>query len=72
MKVFLMYKDRNFDLQQELPSSAQALIQDLALDTLFNAMACGDEFLFEVARKALLAGLKNDPDIIIYRHTRVA
>jgi DNA mismatch repair ATPase MutS len=67
MKVFLMYKDRNFDLQQELPSSAQALIQDLALDTLFNAMACGDEFLFEVARKALLAGLKNDPDIIIYR-----
>ncbi|MGI6285575.1 hypothetical protein SEF58_07125 [Neomoorella humiferrea] len=67
MKVFLMYKDRNFDLQQELPSSAQALIQDLALDTLFNAMACGDEFLFEVARKALLAGLNNDPDTIVYR-----
>ncbi|CEP68119.1 DNA mismatch repair protein MutS, C-terminal [Moorella glycerini] len=67
MKVFLMYKDRNFDLQQKLPSNQQTLIQDLALDTLFNAMACGDEFLLEVARKAVLSGLNNDPDTILYR-----
>lgn len=67
MKVFLMYEDRNFDLQQELPSNKQALIQDLALDVLFNAMACGDDFLLEVARKAVLLGLNNDPDTILYR-----
>lgn len=67
MKAFLMYRDRDFDLQQQLPSNEQALTQDLELDTLFNAMARGDEFLFDVARQAMLSGLSNDLDIILYR-----
>ena len=66
MKAFLMYKDRDFDLQRELPPNEQALTQDLALNTLFEAMALGDNFLFEVARKAVLSSL-NDPDSILYR-----
>ncbi|ATW25231.1 MutS-related protein [Candidatus Formimonas warabiya] len=66
MKVFLMYQDCDFDLQQQLPSHEKALTQDLELNTLFNAMARGNEFLFEVAKKALLSGL-NDPDAILYR-----
>ena len=66
MKAFLMYKDHDFDLQRELPSNEQALIQDLELNTLFNAMALGDEFLVEVARKAVLSG-ENDLDTILYR-----
>jgi DNA mismatch repair ATPase MutS len=66
MKAFLMYKDHDFDLQRELPSNERALIQDLELNTLFNAMALGDEFLFEVARKAVLSG-ENDLDTILYR-----
>jgi DNA mismatch repair ATPase MutS len=66
MKAFLMYKDRDFDLQRKLPSNEQTLTQDLELDTLFNAMALGDNFLFEVAKKALLSGL-NDLDTIRYR-----
>jgi hypothetical protein len=44
MKAFLMYKDRDFDLKRKLPSNEQALIQDLELNTLFNAMAQGDTF----------------------------
>jgi DNA mismatch repair ATPase MutS len=67
MKAFLMYKDRDFDLQRKLPSNEQALTQDLELNTLFNAMALGDEFLFEVAKKAVLSGLNNDLDTILYR-----
>lgn len=66
MKAYLMYKDKDFDLKCKLPSSEQALTEDLALDTLLNAMALGDSFLFEVARKAMLSSL-TDPDAILYR-----
>lgn len=42
-------------------------MQDLELTTLFNAMALGDKFLFEVSKKALLSGLYNDSETILYR-----
>ena len=67
MKAFLMFKDHDFDLQRKLPSNEQALTQDLELNTLFNAMALGDELLFEVAKKAVLSGLNNDLNTILYR-----
>lgn len=67
MKPFLMYKDRDFDLQQKLPWNEQDLTQDLELNTLFNAMAFGDEFLFEVAKTAVLGGLNNDLNTIRFR-----
>jgi len=66
MKAFLMHRDRDFDLQQKLPPNAQALTQDLELNTLFDAMALGDPFLFEAAKKAILGGF-NDPEAIRYR-----
>jgi len=66
MKAFLMYRDHDFELNRDLPVSAPALIQDLELKTLFNAMALGDEVLFQVAAKAVLSGI-TDLDIIIYR-----
>ena len=58
MKTFLMYKDHDFDLQRELPLNEPALTQDLELNTLFNAMALGDKFLFEVARKSCFIQFK--------------
>ena len=67
MKALLMHPDRDFNLQQELPRHAQALTQDLELDTLLRAMADDDEFLFNVARTALLSGLQNDIDTVLYR-----
>jgi DNA mismatch repair ATPase MutS len=66
MKAFLMYKDHDFDLQRKLPSNEQAITQDLELNTLFNAMARGDKFLLEVAKKSVLSGL-SDPGMILYR-----
>jgi hypothetical protein len=55
----------------ELPRHEQALVQDLALETLLGAMADGDEFLFEVARRALLSGLRDDVDTILHRQAIV-
>jgi hypothetical protein len=66
MKVLLMYRDRDVDLEHELPRNEAALTQDLALETLFGAMALGDPFIFEVARKSVLASM-HDPDAMTYR-----
>jgi DNA mismatch repair ATPase MutS len=66
MKACLMHRDRDFDLRQELPWNEATLTQDLELNILFNAMARGDKFLFEVAKTAILSGL-GDLDDILYR-----
>jgi len=66
MKAFLMYRDRDFDPKQKLPPHHQALTQDLELETLFQAMALGDEFLYSIAKQAVLTGLQ-DPEEIRYR-----
>ena len=68
MKVFLMYRDRDFDLQKKMPVNDQALTQDLELNTLFSAMANGDEFLFKVIARGILCS-ENDLDIIQYRQS---
>ncbi len=66
MKVFLMFHDRDFSLDEGVPGNGQELIQDLELNTLFHAMAGGDSFLLDVARSAVLSGL-NDHAAIQYR-----
>jgi DNA mismatch repair ATPase MutS len=66
MKALLMYQDRDFDPQASLATNAGALTQDLELDTLFQAMSAGDEFLFGVARTAVLRSIV-EPDTIQYR-----
>ena len=66
MKAFLLYQDQDFDLQQALPSNAQALIQDLELNTLFLAMARNDKFLYDIAQRVILSSC-TDLDTIRYR-----
>jgi len=66
MKVFLMHRERDSDPKQKLPPNKAALTQDLELITLFNAMALGDKFLFEVANQVALSSL-DEPDAIRYR-----
>jgi DNA mismatch repair ATPase MutS len=68
---------RNRERQRE-PSSPVAptgndavLTQDLELRTVWNAMAAGDEFLFEMAKRAVLSSL-TDPDAIVYRQQVLA
>jgi hypothetical protein len=61
-----MYRDRDIDPVEKLPANAAALTQDLELDTLFGAMAAGDNFLLEVAKKTVLTRL-DEPEAILYR-----
>jgi hypothetical protein len=71
MKVYLFYQDRDFDFGAALPIGHEDLIQDLELNTLLQAMAAGDKFLFEVSAKVLLASL-HDPEAIRYRQRVLA
>jgi len=66
MKAFLMFKNQDFDMQMKLPANKQDLIQDMELDTLFKAMACGDKFIFAASQQAVLSCLGN-LDTILYR-----
>ncbi len=66
IKVFLLHAKRDFDPSQPLPSQADDLTQDLGLNTLFKAMAQGDDFLLHVARHVMLTSL-DDITAITYR-----
>lgn len=61
-----MYRDQDFDLGCPLPVQEKTLIQDLELNTLFNAMARGDRFLLDIAKTAVLSGA-DEIDTILYR-----
>jgi len=87
MKAHLMYKDKDFHVEDptlsfnrprwsktdnpELPSREINLTQDLDLAMLFDAMALGDAFLFEVSKRAVLLSL-DDPEAIRYRQEILA
>lgn len=67
MKVLLMDREQDFDAGAGLADHGEELIQDLALNTLFNAMANGDDFIFSTARSVFLTAHRNSPDTIVYR-----
>jgi len=67
MKALLMHRDRDFDEDQPLPWNTSDMTQDLDLKTLLRAMAGDDKFLFEVSRKVLLCGARNDIETVRYR-----
>lgn len=66
MKAHLLYRDQDFELDRELPAQADALTEDLDLETLLRAMAQGDRYLWQAGRAALFTSL-SDPDAIVYR-----
>ncbi|HTS10824.1 MAG TPA: hypothetical protein VMH00_01780 [Candidatus Limnocylindrales bacterium] len=68
MKAFLMHRDEDFDVQQPSPWNVKELTQDLDLDVILHAMAGDDDFILEVARKALVCATNNDIETILYRH----
>ncbi len=72
MKAFLMFKDRDFDIERSRPPNEAALLQDLELETLFGAMAGGDAVVHEVAKVAVLTAADNDVKIIEYRQSILA
>ncbi len=71
MRVLLAHRDRDLDLETQLPPNADALSGDLGLDILFAAMAAGDRYLFTVARSTVFASL-DDPAAIRYRQAVLA
>ncbi len=67
---------RNLERERRLEELALAgadgaLTQDLELETLWRAMAAGDEFLYETAKRVALSIL-TDPDAIRYRQRVLA
>lgn len=60
-------RGEEFDPRSELPWNAEALTADLALTTLFEAMARDDDYIFEAARKVILSGGDGDLETIGYR-----
>lgn len=66
MKPRLLHPDRDLDIDAEPPANAADLTRDLGLDTLFAAMAAGDEFLYRACEHTVLATV-GDPGVIVYR-----
>ncbi len=66
MKALLLYRDRDLDMERELPPQAEDLVQDLGLSQILQAMSEGDELMRDVAQRALLFSL-TDVDTIRYR-----
>lgn len=63
MKVHLLFRDRDFDVKTALPPTADALIQDLGLAAVFEAMGGRDGFLRDIARSVILASLTDLEEI---------
>ena len=66
MKVFLLDRDRDVDWSADPPTDHEESTQDLELAVLFAAMAAGEEYLGDIARRVVLASL-TDPVTITYR-----
>lgn len=71
MKAFLLHRHKDFELERQLPPNEKAIVQDLGLETVFEAMAQGDEYLLGVARTVVLSSLR-EPDEIVYRQQILA
>ncbi|MER3480305.1 MAG: DNA mismatch repair protein MutS [Meiothermus sp.] len=67
MRVFLLHEDRDFDPSPGWPEGEAALERDLELPVIWNAMAGGDPFVYEMARKVMFSSLSSDPQPIHYR-----
>lgn len=72
MRVRLLHPEHDIDLSPRLPNAVAFLIEDdLELTRLYNAMADGDAFLLDVAKKVVALSV-TDPDIILYRQQVLA
>jgi len=67
MKALLVHPDRDLELRDELTPHEQALVQDLQVDTLLQAMAGDDKLVLRVARNVLLSSTRGDVETIRYR-----
>ncbi|MFT4063612.1 MutS-related protein [Paraburkholderia sp.] len=66
MKAYLLYDASDFPWRRDELWNERTLNQDLELNTLYLAMAAGDEYLYDTARKVVPFSL-SDLDDILYR-----
>ena len=59
-------RQKNPDMAVRQPTGDEEVIQDLELETMWQAMAAGEEFLYEVARRVVISSL-TEPDEMTYR-----
>jgi hypothetical protein len=71
VKAHLLYPDQDFDFQAPLPPGHDDLAADLELTTPLAAMAAGDDFLYDVSARVLMASL-TDAEAIRYRQQVLA
>ena len=72
MKVRLLHPEHDVDLTPRLPWQLGVLIdEDLEMGRLYDAMAAGDEYLLDTAKRVIPLAV-TDPDVIVYRQQVLA
>jgi len=71
MKAHLLFQDRDLDLNAGVPPQSDALVNDLRLNVVFDAMAAGDAVIAKIVPHVVLDTLI-DEDAIRYRQEIVA
>lgn len=66
MKVYLLYPDKDFNMNKELPPNWQDLVLDLGLDVMLSHMSGSDKFLFNISNQ-VLSSFETDINVIRYR-----
>ncbi|MBX3023769.1 DNA mismatch repair protein MutS [bacterium] len=67
MRALLLHRERDFAPPERGRWDAPTLTQDLELEVLVRGMAGEDDFIADVARRALVAALASDVETILYR-----
>lgn len=72
MKVRLLHPEHDLPLEPRLPWQLSDLIDDdLELPRLYKAMAAGNEFLLDIAKKVVPLAV-TDPEVVVYRQQVLA
>ncbi len=66
MNVYLLLPNQDFDLSAPTKQETDPITSDLELETVFQAMSCGDTVIDGTVRSVLLRYLQ-EPDTILYR-----
>ncbi len=66
MRVNLLFRNSDHSNLESIPWNNKDLEKDLDLETIFNAMAHNDSYVFDVCQKTVLGSLK-DRETIMYR-----
>lgn len=72
MRVHLVYPDRDLDLEAPAQVDSERVVQDLALEPVFAAMAGDDALALKAARSVLLAHGARSVALVRYRQDALA